>query len=417
MSKKRLIKNIFIKKAVYIPLFMAVSVLTFTGCGNGENVYTVNETSARQSDEQMPETEYAAEGTHTDEDVYSTADEVSVIMAGDILLHTPVEESAVQQDGSISFETIFENTEDEISSADLAIVNQEVIIGGSELGISGYPAFNAPYEIGDALVGAGFDVVCHATNHALDKGKRGIVNCLNFWSNSYPEIGIVGIYEDESDSEDIYIYECNNIKIAILNYTYGTNGIALPEDMPYAVNLLSEEKVAEDIKKAEAEADFTIVCPHWGTEYSLSVTAEQEKWTKIFYENGADLVIGTHPHVIEPIEWWGEDDGRKMLVYYSIGNYVNWTSGIGDGVADRMVGGLAQITVKRDENGEVYIDDYGIEPIVSHVEEGINGVTVYRLSDYTEELADRNAIVNQDAEFSLDYCKNLCSQIWGELSK
>lgn len=351
--------------------------------------------------------------TNVTQEKYKQADRMTVVMVGDILLHTPVEDSAVQEDGSRNFDALFVNTSDDIRTADLAIVNQEVIIGGEELGVSGYPAFNAPYEIGDALVTAGFDVVCHATNHALDKGKKGVLNTLNFWDENYPDMGVIGIYDSSESQDDIYIYECNGIKVAILNYTYGTNGIALPEDMPYAVNLLSEQKVTADIEKAEELADFTIVCPHWGTEYSLSVSDEQSKWTEIFLESGVDLVLGTHPHVIEPIEWVEDEEGEnRMLVYYSLGNYVNWTSGTGDGVANRMVGGMAQITLERGDEGKVYIADYGIEPLVSHVEEGINGVTVYRLSDYTEELAGRNAIAAQDPAFSLDHCRNLCDRVW-----
>jgi len=349
----------------------------------------------------------------TSEEQIAHTDSMTVVMVGDILLHTPVEDSAVQEDGSRNFDALFADTFDEIQAADLAIVNQEVIIGGEELGISGYPAFNAPYEIGDALVAAGFDVVCHATNHALDKGKKGVLNTLNFWKENYPDMGVIGIYDSPEAQDDIYIRECNGIEVAILNYTYGTNGIELPSDMPYAVNLLSEQKVAEDIERAEELADFTIVCPHWGTEYSLSVSDEQKRWTEIFFESGADLVLGTHPHVIEPIEWVEDEEGEnRMLVYYSLGNYVNWTSGTGEGVADRMVGGMAQITLERGDDGKVYIADYGIDPLVSHVEEGINGVTVYRLSDYTEELAGRNAIVLQDRNFSLDYCRNLCDRVW-----
>lgn len=109
---------------------------------------------------------------------------LSLIMVGDILLHTPVEEAARQEDGTYNFDAVFENLKEDISEADLAIVNQEVILGGEELGISGYPAFNAPFSVGDALTDAGFDVICHATNHALDKGKRGLLNCIAFWEEN-----------------------------------------------------------------------------------------------------------------------------------------------------------------------------------------------------------------------------------------
>ncbi len=371
------------------------------------------EAEATPEQEVMPELEPIPESEPIPE---PKPPRITLLMVGDMLLHTPVENSALQEDGSYDFSALFANTREEIAAADLSIVNQEVIIGGEELGISGYPAFNAPYAVGDALVDAGFDVVCHGTNHALDKGKKGLVNCLNYWEDSYPQIEVLGIHDTAEDQSDIYVYEKDGIRIAILNYTYSTNGVAMPEDMPFAVDMLDKEKVVADIQKAEELADFTVVCPHWGTEYRLEADSSQAKWSQIFLENGVDLVLGTHPHVIEPIEWVrDEESGREMLVYYSIGNYVNWTSSSGEGIANRMVGGMAQITIGLDESGEPFIEEYGVEPIVAHLEEGVGGVTVYELDEYTEELAARNRIVEQDPAFSLQYCENLCEQVWGDL--
>ncbi|MCR5755885.1 MAG: CapA family protein, partial [Acetatifactor sp.] len=340
--------------------------------------------------------------------------ELSLVMVGDILLHTRVEESAKRSNGSYNFSAIFSHVKKEIRATDLALVNQEVILGGKKLGVSGYPAFNAPYEIGDALAKAGFDVVCHATNHALDKRKQGILNCLDFWRKNYPEMAVLGIYDNKKASEKIYYYKQNGIRVAILNYTYGTNGISMPKDMPYAVSLLEKEKVKKDLKKARKKADFVIMCPHWGTEYSLTPDKNQKAWVQLFLENGVDLVLGTHPHVIEPITWVKDKaSGRKMLVYYSLGNFVNWTSGTGKGVANRMVGGMAKVTIKRKENGKVAISDWGIEPLVCHVTQGPDGVTVYPLSKYTKKLAQKNEIRKQDKNFSLEYCEKLCREVWG----
>ena len=330
-------------------------------------------------------------------------------------MHTPVENSALQADGSYDFSAIFTHTKDLIQEADIAIVNEEVIIGGEELGVSGYPAFNAPYELGHELVETGFDVICHGTNHALDKGKRGLLNCVNFWEENYPQTAILGVHDSQESQDEIYLYEQNGMTVAILNYTYGTNGIPLPTDMPYAVDLLEEERVINDIKQAEELADFTIVCPHWGTEYLLETDSQQKKWTNIFLEYGVDLVLGTHPHVIEPVEWVvDEETGHEMLVYYSLGNFVNWTSSSGDGIANRMVGGMAQVTLEMDENQQVYIKEYGVEPLVSHLRQGVNGVIVYPLDDYTKELAGQNEILKQDAAFSLEYCEALCENVWGQ---
>lgn len=354
------------------------------------------------------------EVTGTAETIQETEPEISLVMVGDILLHTPVAKSGVQEDGSYDFHALFANVKDEIEAADIALVNQEVIIGGEELGITGYPSFNAPYELGDALVDAGIDVVLHATNHTLDKGKKGVMNCLSFWKNQYPAIAVLGINDSsEAQENNIFIYEQEGIRIAVLNYTYGTNGIPMPSDMPYAVNLLHESKVAEDVKKAKAQADFVIVCPHWGTEYRLEPSADQQYWTKQFLENGVDLVIGTHPHVIEPVEWVKDENGNEMLVYYSLGNFVNWTSSSGEGIANRMVGGMAEVTIARDEDGDVFVKNYRIEPLVCHLEDGVNGVTTYFLSDYTDALASQNAIIAQDSAFSREYCETLCETVWG----
>lgn len=386
------------KKALSLLAIAISATLFFTGCGATQNAAsTAPKTVTEEQDAyDTPASEASA-----------APEKLTLIMVGDILLHDRVEAASRQTDGSYNYDAIFANTKNLIREADLALVNQEVIIGGQEIGVGGYPAFNAPYEMADALAAAGFDVVCHGTNHALDRGAAGINHCILNWREKYPEIGVVGIHDSQESADGIYAAEKNGIRVAILNYTYGTNGIALPSEMPYAVDYLSEENVIADIEKAEAEADFTIVCPHWGTEYSLETDAMQKKWTSIFAEHGVDLVLGTHPHVIEPIEQVGD-----MLVYYSLGNFVNWTSDSGAGIANRMIGGMAQVTLVKDKNGTVRIKQHNVIPLVSHVTTGTNGVTVYPLAQYTEELAEQNEITKQDGSFSLDYCQRLVEQVW-----
>lgn len=340
--------------------------------------------------------------------------QITLVMTGDMLLHSRVMDVAKQEDGTYAFDAVFVHVADAVKTADVALVNQEVIIGGEELGITGYPCFNAPYTFGDALMETGFDVICHGTNHALDRKKDGIVNCLNYWTQNHSEAAVLGIHDSQESQDTIYIYEKDGIRVAFLNYTYGTNGIPLPKDMPYAVDLLEEEKVIADIEKAEQLADFTVVCPHWGSEYWLKPDKSQKHWTQIFLEHGVDLVLGTHPHVIEPIEWVeDEETGHRMLVYYSLGNFVSWTNMEGDGISNRSVGGLAEVTLTRDESGAAVVSDYGVRAVVTHVESVTNGVTVYYLSDYTGELAEKNEIRLRDGNFSLEYCKNLCDQVWG----
>ncbi|MCR5556628.1 MAG: CapA family protein [Butyrivibrio sp.] len=365
----------------------------------------------------------------------SDKSDITIVMVGDILLHEPIEEAAKDENGNYNYDFIFAGMKDEISAADIAIVNQEVIIGGKELGVSGYPSFNAAYEAGDALVGAGFDVVCHGTNHALDKGKNGVVNCVNYWKTRHPEIAVVGINGSEAEYSNVTIVEKKGVQIAVLNYTYDTNGIPQPSDMPHAIDMMDKDKVIADLQYAEENADFTIVCPHWGTEYRLTPDAYQEYWTGIFRKYGADLVIGTHPHVIEPVTMLKDGNsvivnnhgGGDMLVYYSLGNFVSWTSSLGKGVANRSVGGMATVTIGFDNKdagaapgsasgakprSEVVIRNYGVRALVCHLQEGPGGAVVYPLSEYTDSLGEVNAIKAQDTSFSRQYCVDLCNKVW-----
>ena len=394
-----------------IPMIL-LAMFTLSGCDRQEMIYSFNHVEEASVDNEVEntesvdniqaETEQAVDNTPEEPEIsdVNSGPTVTLAMVGAVLLHTPVEESCQAEDGSYDFSSLFANVKDEVQAADIAIVNQEVIIGGEELGVSGYPSFNAPYEVADALAETGFDVILHGTNHAMDQGKKGITNCLSNWEKKYPDIKILGINKSQDAQDSVTVLEQNGIKIAVLNYTYGLNGIALPSDMPYAVNLLDEEKVKADIASAKEQSDFVIVCPHWGTEYSLLPDSMQKKWTKIFAESGADLVLGTHPHVIEPIEWVeDETTGHQMLVYYSLGNFVNWTSSSGDGIANRMVGGMAEITVGFDEAGKGFIVDYGVNALVTQVEPGHNGVTTYFLKDYTDEMAGISAIMEKDAYF------------------
>ena len=384
--------------------------LLLTGCtydkSETEPMKSAHEDTA-QSD--LSEEELTTELVTTEAVENLKNEKVSIVMVGDMLLHTSVSESGKIADDIYNYDHLFTHVKDKIESADIAIVNEEVILGGRELGLSGYPCFNGAYEVGDALVKNGFDVILHATNHALDKGEKGIRNCLNFWQSNYPNIWVTGINGTQEDQDNnIVIINKKGIRIAILNYTYGTNGIDLPKAAPYLVNTLNKDKIEKDVKLAkDNKADYIIVCPHWGIEYQHNQSEEQMKWAKFFSSLGVDLVIGTHPHVIQPVEWIENEEGKKTLVYYSLGNFVNATSGVGDGVTDRMLGEMAMITIGFDEKNEIVVDSYDAYPIVSHVKSGVQNITVYPLEEYTDELALQNEIRQQDPNFSLGELQNV----------
>lgn len=404
------VRRIKIIIAISLVVIAALSVIVFAYYGKMKR----NNIKETIKEENFAE-ENNIEENSVEENPVEKDEEIEIVMVGDILLHTAVQESGKLSDGTYNYDHLFSNVTEDIQAADIAIVNQEVILGGTDMGLSGYPSFNGPYEVGDALVKAGFNVILHATNHTLDRGKTAVLNCLNFWETNYPEVAVLGSYSSQEAYDEIYVYEQEGIKIAILNYTYGTNGISAPSNMPYIVNMLDEEKVVSDIQRANEMADFVIVCPHWGTEYQHVQSSEQEYWANIFLENGVDLVIGTHPHVIQPIEMLTNENGDEMLVYYSIGNFINATSESGRGTADRMIGGMAEITVSRDENENVYIKEYGVEPLVTQLLYGTQEITTYKLADYTKALASQNKTIDKDSMFSLEYCQNLCREVFGEL--
>lgn len=338
--------------------------------------------------------------------------EVKLVMIGDMLLHDVVQYTGEMPDGTYNYDHFFTHIKQDIQNADVAVVNQEVIIGGAEFGISGYPDFNCREEVGDALVKAGFDIVLHATNHSMDRGQKGIENCMNFWDSRYPQIKYLGLNRTQQDYENIYVYEKDGFKIAMLNYTYGLNGIALPSDRPYLVNLLDEEKIKRDLQKAEEVADFTIVYPHWGTEYVYEPDLSQRKWAQLFADYGADLVLGAHPHVIEPVEWITGASGNQTLVYYSLGNFISAQQ-----AAPRMLGAMAEITLEKNNAGKAFIKDYGVTPLVTHRVFGCGEITTYKLKDYNDELASRSTILTLDDTFSMSMLQNLCRQVFGDLYK
>ncbi len=354
---------------------------------------------------------------------------VNLIAVGDMLLHGGIHNSSLQPDGSYNYAHVFEHTKDRIAAADIAVANQEVILGGVELGVSSYPAFNSPQAFGDALVDTGFDVILHASNHTMDKDTVGVLNTIHFWKEKHPDTTFLGINENEDERDTIRIVEKDGIKIAMLNYTYGLNGFSLPADKPYLVNLMDDAhktEIAQDMKNAREQADFVIVYPHWGTEYMLEATDEQKQWAQFFADNGADLIIGTHPHVVEPVEWITAANGRQTLVYYSLGNYIsiqyyNYS----------MLGGFAEVTITKDSTG-TYISDYDMDFLVTHYTAGRTEMTTYFLSDYTDELASRHAIltepyagqyaegyrnVNQWYPFTVEGLWNLARQICPQFVK
>jgi len=240
----------------------------------------------------------------------------SLLVAGDNLIHSTVYRTALQYGNGerYNFVPMYKYVREYIENADIAYINQETPLGGVELELSNYPMFNSPREVADALVEVGFDVVSHANNHILDRGERGIQNTIDTW-RAHPGITLIGVYENQEDRDAIRVTETNGIKFAWLAYTYSTNGISLPQGSPYIVPDLDAEVMADEIWRAKRMSDFVIVIIHWGNENSFTPSAQQREYAQLVSDAGADVILGSHPHVIQPIEYVGD-----TLVIYSLGN-------------------------------------------------------------------------------------------------
>ncbi len=240
---------------------------------------------------------------------------LSLIMVGDALLHSSLYRDGYQN-GTYDFTSQLELIKPEIQKHDLAFYNQESILGGTSIGLSDYPNFNSPQEFGDAMIDAGFNLVSLANNHTMDRGVTAIQNSCDYWKTK--DVLTAGSYCSAEDAEEIKIKEKNGIKYTMLAYTYGTNGITVPSDKPYLVNLYSDELAKADIEKVRDKVDLLIVSMHWGTEYRSEPTDEQKREAEYLSNLGVDIIIGTHPHVIEPITYIND-----TLVIYSLGNFIS----------------------------------------------------------------------------------------------
>lgn len=261
--------------------------------------------------------------------------ELSLIAVGDNLIHGSVYRDANKHANynGYDFKPIITNIKEIVSNYDVAYYNQETILGGTELGLSDYPTFNSPYEAGDAMIDAGFNLVSLATNHTMDSGKKAVENSCKYW-NEKKEILTSGSYCSEEEKNEIRIKEKNNITYTMLNYTYGTNGMPVSND--YLVNVWPTDidninnpekdtkyqayktKVKEDIEKVRDKVDLLIVAMHWGVEYTHNPTEYEKDMASYLSSLGVDLIIGTHPHVIQPVTWID-----NTLVIYSLGNFLS----------------------------------------------------------------------------------------------
>lgn len=398
------------KTSFFIAALLAFSV--FTGCSKVNEAVpaelVLSDTVTVTSEETTTTTAVTTEETVTETTVppehYET---VSFSAVGDNLIHSSIYKQAANrsESGGYDFLYAYQNVTDLVETADIAVINQETLICNDKFEPSTYPCFNSPAALGDFMIKMGFDVFTMANNHTLDKGTDGLSACLDYWESKGDSVTVAGAYRNAEDKANIRTNEYNGITFSYLSYTESLNGLSLPGGSELIIGDANDiDGVIADIKAAKEVSDVCIVALHWGVENSDVISDYQRDYAKKIAEAGADIIIGNHPHVLRDIEMIEREDGSEALCAYSLGNFISAQS-----VGQNLIGGVLQfnVTALVSDSGErsderPVITDVKLIPIVTHYDTNYANVRIYKLSDYTPELASSHG-VRAFSKFSYDY--------------
>lgn len=392
-------------KAVKIFLSVILAVVLIFGVvavvqsvRNGDTPESVPAAATEGASAEMTETQTQAPKTVT----------LQFLSVGDNLIHDGIYEQAQKRAGGSGYDFSFsyERVKDTVQKADIATINQETIIAKSYQP-SGYPLFNSPEELGDEVVKTGFDVVSLANNHMLDKTTKGLQEAIDFW-DSKEGVANTGAYKDEADLETVEYIEKNGVKIGLVGVTQYTNGLSLPKDSPMKILYTADTAAIEKkIKATAASCDMVLVNAHWGSEYTTTPSQDQRNLAAKMAQWGADVIIGHHPHVLQPVEWIDNADGSRTLVAYSLGNFISQQN-----TAARVIGGMLHYTVTVDKSsGAVTVSGVKLEPIVTHYVSRSHDVQIYPLSQYSDALAKKQASRIKQSDFSISYIQDFVKDV------
>ena len=382
-----------IKRIISLFLIFVLSAGLFASCGKNDGGSTPDTSGVSD-----PFDTNDATATGGDEEPADETKRISFFAAGDNIIHECVyldamsAAASVGSDGDYYFENMYSNVRGDIEGADIAFINAEGPLD-TDYRPSGYPNFNAPAEAGDALVNVGFDIINLANNHMLDLYKGvGMQGTIDFWKTK--DVVTIGAYESRSDYNDIRVMEKDGVKIAFLSYTYGTNGIYLGTDTPdLYVPYIEDSELKRQMADAKELADVVIVSMHWGDENVFEPTSEQKRLAGLLADLGADVLIGHHSHTIQPIEWIEGESGNKTLVIYSLGNFIHTQIN-----SKNLVGAYVTFDIVSEKGEEPHVENAVFTPTVCHYTANTavldsldyykrENVKIYKLSEYTEELA------------------------------
>ncbi|MFA6948422.1 MAG: CapA family protein [Eubacteriales bacterium] len=370
------------------------------------------ETAAAGGDTEAPDNFGGADNTETTAEKSGSPDTViHFLAAGDNIIHSNVYEDALSRatgaegDPEYNFTDMYDDVADMFRSADISYINQEGMMAGEDYGYSGYPNFNGPQAMGDTIVDdLGFDIVNIANNHMLDKWESGLIDTTEYFESK--NCLLIGSYSSAADYDDVRVYDYNGVRIALLSYTYSTNGMYLPATSERVIPLFDADTIVRQIAIAKERADLVFVSAHWGIEDSFTASSDQKYYAQLMVDNGVDVIIGMHPHVLEPMEWAENSEGHKTLITYSIGNLISTML-----YSRNMVGGVLTFDIVR-TNGEYSIENPLLTPIVCHYNSSRRGLEVYKLENYTAELCAAHGS-QKYGSFDLDTLKKYVTDTIG----
>lgn len=380
-------------------LSILCAAVILTGCQQISEEYVPAEAIITSAETTASETTAATTEVTTETEPVITEKTVSFTALGDNLIHSSIYKQAARR-GTESgkdydFEYAYAGVADLLDTADITVLNQETLICNDMIEPSTYPCFNSPKALGDYMAELGVDVFTIANNHTLDKGTRGLTYCLAYYDEN--KLMRVGAYRDHADRENIRVMEKNGVKVSFLAYTESLNGLSLPADTPLEIGRTDMDVMKSEIAAAKEISDICVVSLHWGTENSSVVEDYQRTEARELAEAGADVIIGNHPHVLREIEIFENSDGGDTICAYSLGNFISAQS-----VGTNLIGGVLDFDVSVDEGREPEISGYTFIPIVTHYYHNYSNIRLYKLSDYTPELASAHG-VRANSRFDYDY--------------
>ena len=328
---------------------------------------------------------------------------------GDNLIHAPIYKQAQRRasgEEAYSFDYCYEHIAPFYAQHDVNWINQETLCT-DELEPSSYPCFSTPGDCARALYRAGVRVFSLSNNHTYDKGASGIAATLRFWDSMPEDVVTTGLWKGESDYGRIPMQTVNGVTIAYLSYTEHTNGIPQSKAMTANIIYTSQTDVIEQqVRSAHQLADFVVVGVHWGVENSHTVVDAQRALAQSLADWGADLIVGTHPHVLQNAQWLTAADGRKVFTAYSLGNFISTQA-----KPDQLVGALLTVKLEKTTgpDGSVHctVLDPRLWPTVTHYDAGKSNVRTYLLQDYTAALAQAHGVRNDYPDFSLEWIRTV----------